>query len=153
MNSPTNKSFGDVLRPTRGYFVSDVRLEIPNPKTAIFKARLNGPEGKPAWARAWLSTEEETLAEAASPEMRVGDEVILEAVLRTAEEPSAAYMRIESAPLETEHVVGLKFGVNRPKLSRKKRKDGKAFSLCSVRSLRLKFIFSPTVQPVSKCGC
>jgi hypothetical protein len=108
MNLPRNNSFGDLLRPTRGYFLSDVRLENPNSTTAVFKAKLNGPEGKPVWARAWLSTEEETLAEAASPQMRVGDEVVLEVALRTAEKPSAAYMRIESAPLETEHVVGLK---------------------------------------------
>ena len=108
MNSPSNNAFADVLRPTRGYFLSDVRLEILNPTTAVFKARLNGPEGKSVWARAWLSTEEGTSAEAASSEMRVGDEVILEVVLRSAEEPSAGYMRIESAPLETEHVVGLK---------------------------------------------
>jgi hypothetical protein len=110
MTPPGKNSFADVLRPTRGYFLTEVRLEIPNPTTAVFKAKLNGPEGKPVWARAWLSTEEETLAEAASPEMLVGDEVFLEVVLRNAEEPSAAYMRIESRPLETEHVVGLKLG-------------------------------------------
>jgi hypothetical protein len=108
MTPPSKNSFADVMRPAHGYFLIDVRLAIPNSTTAVFKAKLNGPEGKPVWARAWLSTEEETLAEAASAEMRVGDEVVLEVVLRTAEEPSAAYMRIESAPLETEHVVGLK---------------------------------------------
>ena len=81
---------------------------ISNPTTAIFKAKLSGPEGKPVWARAWLSTEAGTLAEAASPQMAAGDEVVLEVTLRTAESPQFAYMRIESAPLKTEHVVMLK---------------------------------------------
>jgi hypothetical protein len=83
-------------------------LDIPNPTTAIFKARLNGPEGKPVWARAWLSTEEGTLAESASPQLMAGDEVTLEVVLRSPVSPHYGYMRLESAPLNTEHVVGLK---------------------------------------------
>src|SRR6185312_1943722 len=98
---PSSCSFIELLHPTHSYFLSDVRLEIPNPTTAIFKAKLNAPEGKPVWARAWLSTEEETLAEAASPQMTAGDEVTLEVKLKTEEEPQAAYMRIESAPLKT----------------------------------------------------
>jgi hypothetical protein len=102
-------SFADALRPSGAYFLNDIRLEIPNPATAIFKAMLNAPEGKPVWARAWLSTETGTLAEAASPEMKAGDEVTLEVILRSVESPQFAYMRIESAPLKTEHVVMLKF--------------------------------------------
>jgi hypothetical protein len=94
--------------PAHGYFLSDVRLEIPNPTTAIFKAKLNALAGEPVWVRAWLSTEAGTLAEAASPQMTAGDEVSLEVKLKTAESPQFAYMRIESAPLQTEHVVMLK---------------------------------------------
>ena len=89
MLTPTSNSvdsFVDILRPSQGYSLSDVRLDIPNPTTAIFKAKLNGPQGTPVWARAWLSTEAGTLAETASN----------------------AYMRIESAPLKTEHVVVLR---------------------------------------------
>jgi len=110
MLTPTAKvlnSFVDALPPSQGYFLSDVQLEIPNPTTAIFRAKLNGPEGTPAWVRAWLSTEADTLAEAASAELKAGDHVTLELVLRSSESPQSAYVRIESAPLKTEHVVVL----------------------------------------------
>ena len=107
-NSNMLDSFVNVLPPSQGYSLSDVRLEIPNPTTAIFKARLNGPGGAPVWVRAWLSTEAGTLAETASPQLRAGDQVALEVALRNAESPQNAYMRIESAPLKTEHVVVLK---------------------------------------------
>jgi hypothetical protein len=106
--SSTQQSFADILPPSRGYFLSNVQLDIPNPSIAVFKAKLNGPEGKSVWARAWLSSETGTLAESASPELKSGDEVTLEVTLRTRESPQYAYMRIESAPLHTEHVVALK---------------------------------------------
>ena len=111
MLTPTSNSldsFVDILPPCQGYSLSDVRLDIPNPSTAIFKAKLNGPEGMPVWVRAWLSTEAGTLAETASPRLMAGDHVTLEVTLRSAESPQNAYMRIESAPLKTEHVVVLK---------------------------------------------
>ena len=110
MLTPTSNildSFVNILPPSGGYSLSDVRLEIPNPTTAIFKARLNGPEGAPVWVRAWLSTEAGTLAEAASHQLRAGDSVTLEVMLQSSESPQSAYMRIESAPLKTEHVVVL----------------------------------------------
>jgi len=44
----------------------------------------------------------------ASPQLRTGDEVTLEVVLRGEISPHYDYMRIESAPLQTEHVVGRK---------------------------------------------
>jgi hypothetical protein len=100
--------FTDVLRPSGAYSLSCVQFEWRDATTAIFKATLNGPEGKPAWARAWLSTEAGTLAETASPQVKTGDEVTLEVRLHTSELPQYAYMRIESSPLNTEHVVGLK---------------------------------------------
>jgi hypothetical protein len=104
----TLDSFADILPPTPSYSLSDVRLRIPSPTTAIFKAKLNGPEGAPVWARAWLSTEAGTLAEAASPQLMAGDHVTLEVTLQSPESPQSAYMRIESAPLKTEHVIALK---------------------------------------------
>ncbi len=100
-------SFVDILPPSRGYSLSDVRFDIPNPTTAIFKAKLNGPKGALVWVRAWLSTEAGTLAETASPQLMAGDNVTLEVMLPSVESPQSAYMRIESAPLKTEHVVGL----------------------------------------------
>src|SRR4051812_28783238 len=106
-------SFVDILPPSRGYSLSDVRLDIPNPTTAIFKAKLNAPKGAPVWVRAWLSTEAGTLAETASPQMLSGDDVTLEVTLRSTESPQSAYMRIESEPLKTEHVVILTFSKRR----------------------------------------
>jgi hypothetical protein len=106
--SKKESSFKDIMGPCHGYSLSDVQINIPNPMTAIFQARLNGPEEQPVWARAWLSTEAGTLAEAASPQLRTGGEVTLKVTLQTSELPQYAYMRIESAPLNTEHVVGLK---------------------------------------------
>ncbi len=106
-NSRKN-SFVDILRPSRGYSLSDVRLGIPDTTTAIFKARLNGPKDSSVWARAWLSTEAETLAESASPELKARHQVTLRVTLQSPESPVCAYMRIESAPLQTEHVVALK---------------------------------------------
>jgi hypothetical protein len=111
MLTPTSNaldSFVNMLPPSRDYSLSDVQLEIPNPTTAIFKATLKGPEGAPVWARAWLSTEAGTLAETASPQLTAGDPVTLAVALRGAQSPQYAYMRIESAPLKTEHVVVLK---------------------------------------------
>jgi len=100
-------SFVDIRRSSQDYALSNVRLEIPDPRTAIFRARLNGPEGAAVWARAWLSNDEGTLAETASPQLRAGDDVTLEVTLDGTETPQNAYMRIESAPLNTEHVVAL----------------------------------------------
>jgi hypothetical protein len=100
--------FMDVLRPSREYSLSDVQLSMPNLVTALFRARLNGPPGAPVWVRAWLSTETGTLAETASPQLTAGEYATLEVTLRSSESPQTAYMRIESAPLNTEHVVALK---------------------------------------------
>jgi hypothetical protein len=81
---------------------------MPNPMTALFTAKANGPAGAPVWVRAWLSSEAGTLAETASPQLTAGENVTLELTLRNSELPQTAYMRIESAPLNTEHVVALK---------------------------------------------
>ena len=101
-------SFVEILRSSHGYWLSDVRLEIPNSSTAIFRAKANGPKGRAVWARAWLATEAGTLAEASSPQLQAGDDIKLEVTLKGPESPQSAYMRIESAPLKTEHIVLLK---------------------------------------------
>jgi hypothetical protein len=49
-----------------------------------------------------------TLAEAASPRLMAGDEVMLTVVLRDSRIPENAHIRIESAPLATEQVVTIK---------------------------------------------
>jgi hypothetical protein len=96
-------------QPSDNYFLSDVSLEIPHSDTAVFTAKLNGPAGAPVWARAWLSNESEgTLAEAESQSLTAGQEVNLTVVLRDSGIPENACIRIESAPLATEHVVIIK---------------------------------------------
>jgi hypothetical protein len=67
----------NILGPGHGYSLGNVQLDIPDSTTAIFKATLNGPAEQPVWARAWLSTETDTLAEAASPQLKAGAEVTL----------------------------------------------------------------------------
>ena len=94
----------DIQGPSHGYSLGNLQFEMPDPTTAIFKARLNGPPDQPVWVRAWLSTEAGTLAETASPQLKAGEKV----TLQTSESPQYGYMRIESAPLNTEHVVALR---------------------------------------------
>lgn len=103
--SNSEESFEDILPASRGYSLSQVRLDMSDPPHAIFKATLNGPEGMPVWARAWLSTDKGTLAEAASDQLKAGDEVTLVVIVCGPVLPEFAYMRIESALLHTEHVV------------------------------------------------
>lgn len=93
MLTPTSNvrdAFVNILLPSRGYSLADVRLEIRNPTTALFKAKLDGPEGAPVWVRAWLSTEAGTLAETASHQLRAGDHVTLEVMLQGPESPQSA---------------------------------------------------------------
>jgi hypothetical protein len=109
MLHPTNAtlvSFVDAVIPAGEYKLSRVSLEIPDDQTAVFRARLQGPAGSSVWARAWLWNEiDKTLAEAASPALRAGEDVVLTVTLLRDKTPDHASMRIESAPLRTEHVV------------------------------------------------
>ena len=97
-------------RPSpKGYFLSDVCLDVLKPDTAVFEASLNGPAGVQVWARAWLSNEiDGTLAEVPSGCLTAGDVVTLTVILRDSRTPENAYIRIESAPLSTEQVVVIK---------------------------------------------
>ena len=102
----TLDSFVDSFQPSGEYLLRDVRLDIPDPETAVFKAQLHGPVGSPVWARAWVSNEADgTLAEAASPQLTAGEDVTLTVKLTEGGTPELACMRIESAPLATKHVV------------------------------------------------
>src|SRR5436190_21876861 len=94
---------------TNGYFLSDVCLDIPSADTTVFKAKLNGPAGSQVWTRAWLSNEiDGTLGEAASPCLEAGEVATLTVRLRDSRIPENAFIRIESAPFKTEHVVLIK---------------------------------------------
>jgi len=106
--SNSSHPFRDALPPSGAYSLTSVHIEWKDATTAIFTAKLNGPEGSPVWARAWLSNEAGTLAESASPQLKAGDEVTLEVRLHTSDSPQYAHMRIESSPLNTQHVVSLK---------------------------------------------
>jgi len=112
MLSPTTtplRPSGESPQTSKTYFLSDVSLNIPSADTAIFQAKLNGPVGSQVWTRAWLSNEiDGTLAETASPPLNAGDVATLTVILQDNRIPEFAWMRIESAPLATEHVVGIK---------------------------------------------
>ena len=105
---PTNTTqteFGHLIQPS-DYHLEEVRLDIPDPQTAVFRAKLIGPPGSQVWARAWLGSESEgTMAETASPQMKAGDEVTLIVKLPRDATPEGAYIRIESAPLKTKHIM------------------------------------------------
>jgi hypothetical protein len=99
----------DSAHSSKGYFLSDVGLDIPHPDTAVFRARLHGPAGSKVWVRAWLSNEiDGTLAEVASDCLDAGELATLTLRLDDTRIPENACIRIESAPLATEHVVIIK---------------------------------------------
>src|SRR5688572_23660602 len=92
------KPADDSHRSSRGYFLIDVSLEIPDSETAVFRARLNGPPGSKVWVRAWSSTElDGTLAEVASEALNAGDLATLTVKLHDPHIPENACIRIESA--------------------------------------------------------
>ena len=98
----------DLHESSRAYFLSDVILKVPDSQTAIFCARLNGPAGAKVWVRAWLSTElDGSLAETEAGPLPSGDVATITVKLHDKRIPENAFIRIESAPFATEHVVGL----------------------------------------------
>jgi hypothetical protein len=99
--------FTDRLPAAGAYRLGEVILERPGDGTFIVRAKLHGPPGSAVWARAWVSTEHDgTLAETASGQLLAGDQVRLAIKLKDDRQPDFVYARIESAPLQTEHVVG-----------------------------------------------
>jgi hypothetical protein len=100
-------------RPSSDYYLSDVSLDIPRSDTAVFRARLHGPAGAKVWVRAWVSNEiDGTLAEVISDRLDAGDEATLTLKLDDPRTPEIACIRIESAPLATEHVVIIRLPIN-----------------------------------------
>ena len=101
----TQTEFAHLIPPS-DYHLDEVRLDIPDPQTAVFRAKLIGPPGSHVWARAWLASEAEgTMAQTASPQMNTGDEVTLIVKILRDTTPEGAYIRIESAPLKTKHLM------------------------------------------------
>lgn len=99
--------FSDALKPSGEYCLSDVTLELKDGE-AIFYARLCGPTNAKVWMRAWISDEFKTLSETASDALAVGDAITLAVAIPDnlpAEGTGLAAIRIESAPLQTEHVL------------------------------------------------
>jgi len=95
------------MGPHGEYRLSDVALDITG-GSARFSAKLIGPQQANVWARAWISNDQGTISETASQMHPAGDRVTLDVPLPASTEGCEAYMRLESAPLETEHVVKLR---------------------------------------------
>ena len=95
------------MGPHGEYRLADVALDTTG-DSARFSAKLMGPNQANVWARAWISNDQGTISEAASPMHLAGDRVTLDVPLPASTEGCEAYMRLESAPLETEHVVKLR---------------------------------------------
>ena len=107
--TPSKRQSGPLAHPSSEYYLSDVSLDIPSSNTAVFRARLHGPAGAKVWVRAWVSNEiDGTLAEVASDRLNAGEPAILTLMLDDPRTPEIACIRIESAPLATEHVVIIK---------------------------------------------
>jgi len=102
-------AFENLTAAPHDYRLEGACLDITDSRIAVFRAKLIGPTASPVWARAWLSTEPDgTLAEAASPRMNAGEEVTLTVKLTGNITPEAAFIRIESAPLQTKHIMSLR---------------------------------------------
>ena len=101
-------AFEDVMGPQGAYRLSDVSMVVID-GYARFSALLIGPDSKNVWARAWIGSDQGTLGETSSPKHLAGEAVTLDVPLPASTRGYAAYMRIESAPLQTEHVVSHRF--------------------------------------------
>ncbi len=103
-------AFVDSFEPTTEYRLSDVRLEIPDDRTAVFTAKVFGPPGATAWVRAWISNEElGGLGEAELAEVPIGAEISLRVIQVVDSSPELACIRIESERLATKHTLHYRF--------------------------------------------
>ena len=93
-------------RPDGVYSLLDVKFEIRDPSTAVFSAIVEAPPESSPWVRCWVSNAiEGTLAQAEQSEVTPGAEIRLNIELTTESVPELACIRIESAPLATEHTL------------------------------------------------
>lgn len=112
------ESFSEALAAQGEYCISKVRLEVSR-ELAVFHPTLTGPDGAQVWARAWLSDEDGTLSETATKALVSGAEPAI--AVRIPENLSSSHdylavIRIESAPLQTEHVLSKKLRLSKGRL-------------------------------------
>lgn len=103
-------SFIDSFEPKTQYQLSNVRLEIPDDRTAVFTAKVLGPPDATAWVRAWISNEElGGLGEAELAEVPTGSKVTLRVIQVIDSIPELACIRVESERLATKHTLHYEF--------------------------------------------
>lgn len=93
-----------LMVPQGEFWLEDVSV-LSNPEKVRFTATLAGPEGADVWVRAWISDDRRTLSETASPRAVAGDTIVLEVASPPSTSGCSAYLRIESQPLITEHIL------------------------------------------------
>ena len=114
----TTESFTEALAAQGEYRISEVRLEISE-GLAVFHPTLTGPEGAQVWARAWLSDEDGTLSETATEALVSSAQPAIAVRIPDnlrADQEYVAVIRIESAPLRTEHVLSKKLRFRKGRL-------------------------------------
>ncbi len=103
-------AFVDSFEPATEYQLSNVWLEIPDDRTAVFTAKVIGPPGATAWVRAWISNEEfGGLGEAELAEVPTNTEVSLRVIQVIDATPELACIRIESERFATKHTLHYEF--------------------------------------------
>jgi len=103
------------------YSLADVRADVVDGAIRI-SALAHGPKDSSVWVRAWLSNQSRTLSETALDPVDAGTSVVVDVPIPTGLDPDdayAAYIRIESAPLETRQVVAIPIDFSSLRLFRK----------------------------------
>jgi hypothetical protein len=91
------------------YTLSNVEVSVQH-KMVHVVARGSGPQGAMAWVRAWLSNELRTLSETSIEPVKAGSFISIDVPMPNLIDPNdhhTVYVRIESSPLHTEHVVSV----------------------------------------------
>lgn len=94
---------------SKRYALSEIKLSVSD-NTINVEATCNGPQDALIWTRAWLSNEVGTLSETAIEPVEAGSRVLIGIPIPEKIEPQdrhTVYIRNESAPLQTEHVVSI----------------------------------------------
>ena len=94
---------------SKRYALSDIKLSVGDNMINV-EATCKGPHGAMVWLRAWLSNEVGTLSETAIGPVEAGSKVLIGIPIPDkieAQDRHTVYIRIESAPLQTEHVVSI----------------------------------------------